>query len=169
MAKKEAKTDLWVASQLDEFGIQYDAQGSEIKELDDALRTASKKGTGKAGYPDYVAVVNDFVIVIEDKANINKHKKLTESGILDLDFKSVADYALNGAYFYAKHIAKNSPFKKVFAIGVSGNEKHHEITPLYVDDREGYEELPNMSLLFLSLKIIFLNTMRVMFLKKRQI
>ena len=144
MAKKEAKTDLWVASQLDEFGIQYDAQGSEIKELDDALRTASKKGTGKAGYPDYVAVVNGFVIVIEDKANINKHKKLTESGILDLDFKSVADYALNGAYFYAKHIAKNSSFKKVFAIGVSGNEKHHEITPLYVDDREGYEELPNI-------------------------
>lgn len=144
MAKKEVNTDLWVASQLDEFGIQYDAQGSEIKELDEALRTASKKGTGKAGYPDYVSVVNDFVIVIEDKANINKHKKLTENGVLDLDFKSITDYALNGAYFYAKHIARNSSFKKVFAIGVSGNEKHHEITPLYVDDREGYEELPNI-------------------------
>ena len=44
----------------------------------------------------------------------------------------------------AKHIAQNSSFKKVFAIGVSGDEKHHKITPLYVDDREGYIELEDV-------------------------
>ena len=33
MAKKEAKTDLWVAKQLDECGIKYDPQGSTIKEM----------------------------------------------------------------------------------------------------------------------------------------
>ena len=47
MAKKEVKTDLWVASQLKECGIEYDAQGSNVKELDEALKTASKRGTGK--------------------------------------------------------------------------------------------------------------------------
>ena len=51
---------------------------------------------------------------------------------------------MNGAYFYAKHIAQNSSFKKVFAIGVSGDAKHHKITPLYVDDREGYIELEDV-------------------------
>lgn len=56
----------------------------------------------------------------------------------------VTDYAVNGAYFYAKHIAQNSPFKKVFAVGVSGNPKHHCITPLWVDDREGYKQLPDI-------------------------
>lgn len=66
MAKKEVKTDLWVASQLDECGIIYDAQGSNVKEIKEALKTASKRGTGNIGYPEYVAVINDFVLVIED-------------------------------------------------------------------------------------------------------
>ncbi|MBQ7419003.1 MAG: N-6 DNA methylase, partial [Acidaminococcaceae bacterium] len=141
MAKKEIKTDLWVASQLRDSNIPFDAQGSNVKEIDEALKTASKRGTGNAGYPEYVAVVNDFVLVIEDKADVDKQVKKTEQGILDTSTKAVTDYAVNGAYFYAKHIAQNSNFKKVFAIGVSGDAKHHKITPVYVDDREGYMEL----------------------------
>lgn len=144
MAKKEVKTDLWVARQLDDCQIEYDAQGSDIKELNEVLKSASKRGTGKAGYPEYVAVVKDCVIVIEDKADLSKHEKLTDTGILSVEQKDIADFAVNGAYFYAKHIAQNSSFRKVFAIGVSGNEKHHKITPLYVDDREGYKKLPDV-------------------------
>lgn len=141
MAKKEANTDLWVAAQLRECDIPFTAQGSDVKEINEALSTASKRGTGYAGYPEYVAVVNDFVIVIEDKADLGKHQKLTDTALLDTTTKAVTDYAVNGAYFYAKHIAQNSSFKKVFAVGVSGDEKHHKITPLYVDDREDYMEL----------------------------
>ena len=58
MAKKEVKTDLWVARQLDDSKIKYDAQGSDV--INDALKIASKRGTGNAGYPEYVAVVKDF-------------------------------------------------------------------------------------------------------------
>ena len=144
MAKKEVRTDLWVANQLDKCGIQFTPQGSDVREIKEALSTASKRGTGNAGYPEYVAVVNDFVIVIEDKADLSKHEKLTDTAILETTTKAVTDYALNGAYFYAKHIAQNSPFKKVFAIGVSGDPKHHKITPLYVDDRESYERLDDV-------------------------
>lgn len=144
MAKKEAKTDLWVATQLSDVGIKFDLQGSNVKELNDALKTASKRGTGKVGYPEYVAVIGDFVLIIEDKADLDKHSLLTNKGIIATDVKSVTDYALNGAYFYGKHIAQNSPFKKVFAVAVSGDEKHHKITPLWVDDREGYKQLPDI-------------------------
>lgn len=144
MAKKEARTDLWVARQLDDSKIKYDPQGSTVKEINEALQSASKRGTGNTGYPEYVAVVKDFVIVIEDKADLAKHQKLTNTGILSVDPKDIADYAVNGAYFYAKHIAKNSSFHKIFAIGVSGDEKHHKITPLYVDDRDGYKQLPDL-------------------------
>ena len=143
MAKKEVKTDLWVARQLDDCKINYDAQGSEVKELNEVLQSASKRGTGNAGYPEYVAVIKDFVVVIEDKAELTKHQKLTDTGILSVEQKDIVDYAVNGAYFYAKHIAQNSSFHKVFAIGVSGDEKHHKITPLYVDDRDGYKHLPD--------------------------
>ena len=97
-----------------------------------------------AGYPEYVAVIDDFVLVVEDKADTSKQIKLTENGIIDMDTKAVTDYAVNGAYFYAKRIAQGSNFKKVFAVGVSGNEKHHEITPLWVDDRESYKMLPDL-------------------------
>ena len=63
---------------------------------------------------------------------------------MDETWAAVADYAVNGAYFYGKHIAQNTPFKKVFAVGVSGDEKHHEITPLWVNDRESYIELEDL-------------------------
>lgn len=145
MAKKEAKIDLWVARQLhDESNIQFDPQGSDVKEINNALKSASKRGTGKAGYPEFVAVIGDFVLVIENKADMQKQVKLTNTGILDMSVKAVADYAVNGAYFYAKHIAQNSLFKKVFAVGVSGDAKHHIITPLWVDDRESYKQLPDI-------------------------
>ena len=32
----------------------------------------------------------------------------------------------------------------MFAIGVSGDSRHHKITPLYVDDRESYRHLPDV-------------------------
>lgn len=144
MAKKEVKTDLWVAAQLDECKIHFDAQGSDVKEINEALKTASKRGTGNVGYPEYTAVIGDFVLVIEDKADMDKQVKLTDSGIIDMSVKAVTDYAVNGAYFYAKHIAQNTTFKKVFAVGVSGDAKHHIITPLWVDDRESYKQLPDI-------------------------
>lgn len=144
MAKKEVKTDLWVAKQLDENKIKYDAQGSNVKEINEALSSASKSGSGNAGYPEYVAVIKDFVLVIEDKPTTDKHIKLTDKGLISTSHKDVADCAVNGAYHYAKHIAQNSTFKKVFALGVSGDEKHHKMSPLYVDDRESYKELPDI-------------------------
>ena len=141
MAKKEVKTDLWVAEQLKENGIEFTPQGSDVKGISEALSQASKRGTGKTGYPEYTAVVKDFVVVVEDKAELDRQIKLTPEGVLDTTPKATQDYAVNGAYFYAKHIAQKSGFKKVFAIGVSGDAKRHRITPLYVDDRESYVEL----------------------------
>ena len=136
MSKKEASTDLWVHDLLKEAGIELDAQGSEIKELDEALKTASKRGTGKVGKPEYVGVVKDFIIVIEDKAKLENQIKETENCAISSDVDDVTDYAVNGALFYAKHLIKNTSFAKAIAIGVSGDEKRHRITPLYVEDTE---------------------------------
>lgn len=144
MAKKEVRTDLWVYDLLRDAGISLDAQGSNIKELDDALKTASKKGTGNVGYPEYCGVVKDFVLVIEDKASTDKQEKYDENGILNMDVSSITDYALNGAYFYAKHILENTNYKKAIAFGISGDEKHHIIKPIYLDGREYFIDLPEV-------------------------
>ena len=135
MAKKEVKTDLWVHDLLNEAGIVHDAQGSEIVEIDNALKTASKSGTGNVGFPEYVGVVKDFLIVIEDKASIQDHEKRDDDGLLAMDVKSVKKYAMNGAFFYGRHLIRNTTYKKVFAIGVSGTSKKHRITPIFIDDR----------------------------------
>lgn len=69
MAKKEANFDLYIHDLLVEAGIQADTQGSNVFEINNALKTASKHQTGNTGYPEYVAVVRDFVLVMEDKAD----------------------------------------------------------------------------------------------------
>ena len=119
MAKKEVKTDLWVYDLLKQAEISLDAQGSNIKEIDEALKTASKKGTGNVGFPEYVGVVKDYLLVIEDKASLSKHIKLDDKNCISVEVNAVRDYAVNGALFYAKHLAKNTTYKKILAFGVS--------------------------------------------------
>lgn len=124
--------------------IKLDAQGSNIKEIDEALKTASKKGTGNVGFPEYVGVVKDYLIVIEDKAALDKHIKLDDKNCISIEVNAVRDYAVNGALFYAKHLARNTTYKKILAFGVSGDERKHRISPLYVDETEYYRELPEV-------------------------
>lgn len=143
MAKKEVKTDLWVYDLLKDAEIKLDPQGSSIKEIDDALKTASKKGTGHVGFPEYVGVVKDFIIVIEDKPKTDKHV-LLDGSVISLETNAVVNYAINGALFYAKHLAKNTTYKKIIAIGVSGDKKRHRISPIYVDDTDYYRELSDV-------------------------
>lgn len=144
MAKKEAKTDLWVYQLLKEANINLTPQGCDIKEINEALKTASKSKTGNVGYPEYCGVVKDFIIVIEDKASLDKHICKNENGLFSQEVKAVKDYAVNGALFYALHLAVNTTYNKILAIGVSGNEKHHKITPIFVNDRGDYQELPDV-------------------------
>ena len=144
MAKREVKTDLWVYDLLKQANIHLDPQGSSIKEIDTALKTASKKGTGKVGFPEYVGAVKDYLLVIEDKADLAKHIKLDDKGNISAETAAITDYAVNGAVFYGKHLAENTSYKKVIAFGVSGDEKKHKITPVYIDETEFYRELPEV-------------------------
>ena len=84
MAKKEVNTDLWVHELLKEAGIRenFDAQGSNVKEINEALKTASKKGTGNSGFPEYVGIVKDFLIIIEDKPGLSKHINYTDDDLI---------------------------------------------------------------------------------------
>ncbi|MDG6267955.1 N-6 DNA methylase [Glaesserella parasuis] len=144
MAKKEIKTDLWVYDLLKDAELDLCPQGSDIAELDKALKTASKAQTGKAGYPEYCGVVKDFVIVIEDKADTANHIKHNDKDLICQNATSVRDFAVNGALHYGIHLAKNTSYKKIIAIGVSGNEKRHKISPLFINERGEYKSLEDV-------------------------
>lgn len=58
----EKKTDFYIGKLLDLASIKFTPNGSDIKEIQDAFKTASKKGTGKVGFPEFTAKSKDFII-----------------------------------------------------------------------------------------------------------
>ncbi|WP_192485246.1 MULTISPECIES: HsdM family class I SAM-dependent methyltransferase [Cysteiniphilum] len=139
----ERKTDFFIGALLTSANIDFTPNGSDIKEVADALKSSSKKGTGKSGYPEFIAKVKDYLIVIENKADTDRQALYVDDDQLqlDLDIKSVTNYAENGALHYAKHILENTTYKKIFAFGCSGDEKHHKIRPIFIGSDKQYKLL----------------------------
>lgn len=134
----EKITDLFIAKLLDESKIKYVPNDGITKEVKKALKTASKNKTGKQGFPEFTAQSEEFILVIEDKADLEKHSLFEnkEKTILSKDIKAVKNFAMNGAIHYAQNIVDQTNFKKVFAFGCCGDEKHHKITPIFIDENE---------------------------------
>ena len=72
MAKTEKTTDYLVHDLLKTAGIDARPNKSQIAEIDGALKTASKKGTGQVGRPEFLAVSGGYLLVVEDKADPNR-------------------------------------------------------------------------------------------------
>lgn len=144
MVTMEKATDLWVGKLLDEAGISLDPQKSSINELDDALKTASKKGSNNYGFPEFIGIVKDFIIVIENKRSVHQHVRYDKNDIISMDPKDVVNCAINGALFYGIHLSQETSYKKILAIAVSGGPKDHKITPIYIDELGNYKELPEV-------------------------
>src|SRR5699024_6517697 len=149
----ETQTDIWVHNLAKDSNIQLFPQGSNITSIVRSLSTASKSGKGNIGRPDFTAVVESssdtYLIVVESKKDLDKHVIYNETGLISEETSDVRNYAINGAYYYAKHLTndENVPFKKIFALGISGNEEKHKISPIFVDNSPQYKELNNLETL----------------------
>lgn len=149
----ETQTDIWVYNLAKDSGITLFPQGSNIKSVAQSLSSASKSGSGKIGRPDFTAVVDSkkdtYLLVIESKKSTENHVIYDENGLISLKPKHVRDYAVNGAYYYAKHLSTDAtvPYKKIFTLGISGNEERHKITPIFVDDSPQYKILDDIDTL----------------------
>ena len=140
----EKATDFLVRDLLKSANITFDAEESRIIEIKQALNTASKRGTGKHGYPEFIAQSGEFIIVIEDKAENSKQAKYLNDSTLLMDNIAITDYAENGALHYAQHIITNTSFKKVFAFGCSGTTSATlKIRPIFVTPN-GYQILKHV-------------------------
>ncbi|TSA57634.1 methyltransferase [bacterium] len=94
--------------------IIVEKQRSDYRRIQRLLKHASKKGTG-IGRPEFLihlTATSNFLIVIECKADIQKH----ESDSLD----NYQDYAVDGVLLYASFLSKEFD---VLAIAVSGETK----------------------------------------------
>lgn len=109
----ERKTENIVRSHFNKFSENcfIEEQSSSIPKIDKLLKSASKKGTGK-GYPEFIISFSDnqnFVIIVECKADIRKHESV--------DHNKYAEYAVDGILLYASFLSKEFD---VLAIAVSG-------------------------------------------------
>lgn len=116
----EAKTSIIFRELLRTKGYYSDSnvtieeQKSENTKINKLLKNASKRGN-KNGFPDFIiysSTYPELIVVVECKADINKH----QSNTMD----NYADYAVDGSLLYASFLSKEFD---VLAIGVSGEEK----------------------------------------------
>ena len=64
----EKTTDLIISKLLDAANIEHYAESCPIEEINKAM--VSKRGTGKKGFPEYLSIPGDFVIVIEARQRL---------------------------------------------------------------------------------------------------
>ena len=140
----EKTTDHIIYSLMQQASLKPSAEKTRIGEVQEALKTASKRLTGKAGRPEFIALSGDFLLVVEDKASTDRQANYIsgKQDALLMDEGSVTGYAENGALHYAQHIAQMTNFKKVFAFGCSGtNSDMMKIRPIFVTEHN-YKIMP---------------------------
>ena len=135
MKKPERNLDFFISKKLEEANIDFKLQASEINEVNEALKSASKKGTGNYGSPDIIGHLTNFLLIIENKKDLDKLVKYDDNKgkIIAKDSYAVQNFAVNGALHYARHIIEHTSFKNIFAFGCAGNEVDYIIKPIYVD------------------------------------
>ncbi|POH75173.1 HsdM family class I SAM-dependent methyltransferase [Arthrobacter glacialis] len=136
----------------------------------DALANGSKSKTARAeGKPEFVFVVDDFIVVIEDKKESRFTRYLLD-GQIDTDHPYRSDYALNGAVHYASAmLANGTPHDSgIFAVGIGGDEHHHEIAVAYISPGiiKQLEDLDNLDV-FAADKIVEYHSVAVLGNKPR--
>ncbi len=144
--RTEKMTDHIIYGLMTSAGLNPEPEKTQIREVQNALKTASKRMTGKTGKPEFIAMSGNYLIIVEDKADTKYQANYMtdKSDTLLMDIPSVEDYAENGALHYAQHITCYTSFKKVFAFGCSGTEKEQlRIRPIFVTDKS-YKVMPTV-------------------------
>jgi type I restriction enzyme M protein len=133
--KNEKGTDQFVRDLLRDIGQKnpWEQDGGpqwKRKALAGASKTKYGKGEGK---PEFAFLVDGFLVIVEDKKE-TRFARLLIDGVPSTDHPHRETYALNGAVHYARAMLDNgvTHVKGIFAVGIGGNERHHEIAVAYV-------------------------------------
>lgn len=142
--RTEKMTDHIIYGLMMAAGMNPEPESTKITEVQEALRSASKRRTGEVGKPEFIAQVGQYLIIVEDKkdSRFQACYMTDKKDTLLMDVPSIVDYAENGALHYAQHIIHKTNFKKAFAFGCSGTDADNlKIRPIYVSEK-GYKILP---------------------------
>lgn len=153
MAKNERKTENIVRDELRKLGfydaasdIQVEEQKSNIEDVKQAMKTASKSGGGGGGAPEFIVSSpssSDFLLIVECKADTKDHGSHLVPSLLSAQpfqeddvakAKRTQRFAIDGALHYAKALSKKF---NVIAVGVSGETKKSVLVSTYLWPKSG--------------------------------
>jgi type I restriction-modification system DNA methylase subunit len=122
--------------------IKLEEQRTKHKIISELLKKASKKGTGKAGFPEFIITfpaLMDSVILVECKPDTKLHRSI--DGGLD-----ITKYAVDGVLFYSSFLKQDF---NVIAIAVSGENQDSLLVSNFYRKKGSTEikELPDRQLL----------------------
>lgn len=135
--KLEEHVNDWVKAQFNSLNLEnqkdYYTESAIPDYLKEALKgrakTASKTNFGK---PDFSLTKYPVPVVIENKFGLKKLINKTKDGV-KTDEKSVSNYAVNGALYYATGMIASGKYHEVIAIGIAGDsDEDIELQAYYV-------------------------------------
>ena len=153
--RQELDVDNWVMGRMLNLGVPFHQQRAMSPYLVEALKgsskTASKQG---AGIPDLSveAWVDDrsrksIPVLIEDKLGLRK-LSAESGGFLKQDDKSISNFALNGALYYARSAIGSGLYEEVIAIGIAGDDEHDvtmQVLYVFGNGERSYKTIENLN------------------------
>ncbi len=128
----------YVKAYLNTIGLKKTIDYNVESEMSDKMKL-SLKGSAKTknktnfGKPDFNIEKYSMPVIIENKLDSSKHIALSKNGEIKIDDKSINDFAVNGAIFYARNMIASKIYKEVIAIGITGeSEENVKISVYYV-------------------------------------
>lgn len=131
----EADVDDYVKEKLNALGLKKRVDFNEKSAMSEYMKEALKgsaKTSQKSNYgqPDFTVEKYSVPVIIEDKLRNDRHAAFAK-GRVKGDEKSVRDYAVNGAVYYARNAVASKKYNEVIAIGVSGEDEQSIKIPIY--------------------------------------
>lgn len=125
--KLEDHVNDYVKKELEKLGLEnqksFNVESNMSEYMKEALKGSAKtKSKTNFGIPDFHIEVYSIPVVIESKLYTNKLIAETKSG-LKMDDKSISNYAVNGAVYYAQNMIASDKYNEVIAIGVAGDSE----------------------------------------------
>ena len=124
--KIEEHLNDWVKNQFKKLNlksqIDYHIESAMPEYLKDALKGRAKtQKKSNFGKPDFsITKYKQAPVIIENKLGINKLITEKKDGI-KFDEKSIKNYAVNGALYYATGMIASGKYSEVIAIGIAGD------------------------------------------------
>lgn len=153
--KLEEHVNDWVKAQFVKLKLKnqndYYTESAIPDFLKDALKGRAKtQNKTNFGKPDFsLTKYKQAPVIIENKLGLQKLLSETKDGI-KFDEKSIKDYAVNGALYYATGMIASGKYREVIAVGIAGDKDDAvelKIYYVYGSGEHSFKLLENVSTL----------------------